>query len=121
MIVEVSKTTGIGQRTIQNTLTEYSKEGSVTSPIKKKVRPTVVDKVDEFDKNAIRQKIHNFWRNREVPTIAKMLIAINEDDSLPSLSRSSFQRSAIRSCDKKSEQCSPRKRRSNKLAPRLSR
>lgn len=52
----------------------------------------MIDKVDEFDKNAIRQKIHNFWRNREVPTISKMLIAINEDEILPSLKRSSFQK-----------------------------
>lgn len=92
MIVDISKTTGIGQRTIQNTLAEYRNEGSVTSTKKKKVRPTIIEKVDEFDKNVIRQKIHNFWRNREVPTIPKMLVAINEDDSLPSLGRSSFQR-----------------------------
>uniref|UniRef100_A0A2S2R642 Tc1-like transposase DDE domain-containing protein n=1 Tax=Sipha flava TaxID=143950 RepID=A0A2S2R642_9HEMI len=92
MIVEISKMTGIGQRTVQNTLAEYRKDGVVTSPNKKKVRPTIIEKVDEFDKNAIRQKIHNFWRNRQIPTVAKMLVAINEDDSLPSLSRTSFQR-----------------------------
>ncbi|CAI6374565.1 unnamed protein product [Macrosiphum euphorbiae] len=91
LIVSISKTTGIGQRTIQTTLGEYKKEGTVSSPNKKKVRPTVLQKVDEFDKNVIRQKIHNFWRNREVPTISKMLIAINEDDSLPNLKRTSFQ------------------------------
>lgn len=91
LIVDISRTTGIGQRTIQTTLGEYKKEGTVSSPNKKKVRPTILQKVDEFDKNAIRQKIHNFWRNREVPTITKMLIAINEDDSLPNLKRTSFQ------------------------------
>jgi len=51
---------------------------------------TILDKVDEFDKNAIRQKIHSFWRKREVPTVKKMLIAINEDETLPDLKRSSF-------------------------------
>ncbi|XP_060846761.1 uncharacterized protein LOC132926422 [Rhopalosiphum padi] len=91
LIVSISRTTGIGQRTIQTILGEYKKEGIVSSPNKRKVRPTVIQKVDEFDKNAIRQKIHNFWRNREVPTIPKMLIAINEDDSLPNLKRTSFQ------------------------------
>eukprot|EP00102_Acyrthosiphon_pisum_P012353 XP_008181464.1 PREDICTED: uncharacterized protein LOC103308939 [Acyrthosiphon pisum] len=91
LIADISRTTGIGQRTIQTTLGEYKKEGTVSSPNKKKVRPTILQKVDEFDKNAIRQKIHNFWRNREVPTIPKMLIAINEDDSLPNLKRTSFQ------------------------------
>lgn len=81
MIVDISKTTSIGQRRIQNTLAEYRTEGTVTSPNKKKVRPTIIEKVDEFDKNDLQQKIHNFWRNREVPTIPKMLVAINEDDS----------------------------------------
>lgn len=92
MIVAVSKTTGIGQRTVQTTLAEYKKEGTVTSPNKTRVKPTILQKVDEFDKNAIRQKIHDFWRKREVPTVQKMLIAINEDKTLPDLKRSSFQK-----------------------------
>ncbi|XP_060878094.1 uncharacterized protein LOC132950594 [Metopolophium dirhodum] len=90
MIIEVSKTTGIGQRTVQTTLSEYKKEGTVSSPNKKRVKMTILDKVDEFDKNAIRQKIHSFWRKREVPTVNKMLIVINEDETLPDLKRSSF-------------------------------
>lgn len=90
-IVAISRTTGIGQRTIQTTLAEYKKEGTVSSPNKRKVRSTILQKVEEFDKNAIRQKIHNFWKNREVPTVPQMLIAINEDDSLPNLRRTSFQ------------------------------
>jgi len=92
MIVAVSKTTGIGQRTVQTTLAEYKKEGTVSSPNQKRVKPTIIQKVDEFDKNAIRQKIHDFWRKREVPTLTKMLIAINDDETLPDLKRSSFQK-----------------------------
>lgn len=91
-IVEISKSSGIGQRTIQTTLSEYKNHGTVSSPIKTKTRPTILDKIDDFDKNAIRQKIHGFWRNREVPTISKMLTAINEDQTLPNLRRSSFQK-----------------------------
>jgi len=92
MLVEISKSSGIGQRTIQTTLAEYKKEGTVSSPNKKKIRPTILEKVDDFDKHAIRRKIHGFWLNGEVPTVAKMLIAINEDDTLPNLKRSSFQK-----------------------------
>jgi len=92
MIYEISKTTGLGQRTVQTTLSEYKKQGSVSSPNKKKVRATIIQKIDDFDKNAIRQKIHNFWRAGEVPTVAKILTAINEDDSLPNIKRSSFQK-----------------------------
>ncbi|KAE9523362.1 hypothetical protein AGLY_016310 [Aphis glycines] len=92
MVLKISKASGIGQRTIQTTLAEYKNKGTVSSPNKKKIRPTIIEKVDDFDKNAIRQKIHSFWFNREVPTIAKMLTAINEDEQLPSMKRSSFQK-----------------------------
>lgn len=91
MLLEISKSSGIGQRTIQTTLSEYESQGTVSSPSKERFRPTIIEKIDEFDKNAIRQKIHNFWRNREVPTIKKMLVAINEDETLPNMKRTSFQ------------------------------
>lgn len=90
--VKISNSSGIEHRTIQTTLSEYKTKGTVLSPNITKNRPTVLQKIDEFDKNAIRQKIRNFWRNREVPTITKMLIAINEDEILPNLKRSSFQK-----------------------------
>lgn len=92
MLLEISKSSGIGQRTIQTTLAEYKTKGTVSSPNKKKNRPTILEKIDSFDKQAIRRKIHGFWLNREVPTIAKMLVAINEDETLPNLKRSSFRK-----------------------------
>lgn len=63
----------------------------VSSPNKKKLRLSVTDKIEDFDKNAIRQKIHNFWLRREIPTLSKMLIAINDDPTLPNLKRTSSQ------------------------------
>lgn len=81
MLVDISKVSGIGHRTIQTTLAEYEKEGTVSSPNKKKTKLTILDKVDNVDKNAIRRKIHSFWLNREVPTLKKMMIAINEDET----------------------------------------
>lgn len=92
MITELSKTSGIGQRTISMTLSEYKKQGTVSSPNRKKKRSTVVENVDDFDKNAIRRKIHDFWFNCEIPTFLKILTAVNEDESLPTFKRSSFQR-----------------------------
>lgn len=92
MLVDMSKQSGIGQRTIQTTLAEYKKAGTVSSPNKKKIRLSILQKVDDFDKNAIRQKIHGFWLKREVPTLAKMLLAINEDPTLPNIKRTSFQK-----------------------------
>jgi len=68
-------------------VSEYKNQGTVSSPNKKRKTPAIVDKIDEFDKNAIRQLIHNFWRRREVPTITKILTAINEDETLPNFKR----------------------------------
>jgi len=58
-----------------------------SSPNKNKIRSTVTEKIDEFDKNAIRQKIHGFWFRREIPTLQKILTAINDDPILPNLKR----------------------------------
>lgn len=44
------------------------------------------------DKYAIRRKIYQFWFNRELPTLGKILTVINEDQSLPSFSRTSLYR-----------------------------
>jgi len=92
MLLEISKSSGIGQRTVQTTLAEYKTKGTVSSPNKNKIRPTILEKVDSFDKDAIRRKIHGFWLNREVPTLPKMLVAINEDDTLPNFKPSSFRK-----------------------------
>ncbi|CAI6358016.1 unnamed protein product [Macrosiphum euphorbiae] len=83
MIKNISEESGIGQRTVSVTLSEYRNKKSVTSPNKTKIRPKVTDKVDEFDQNAIRQKVHQFWHNHQIPTLNKISTAVNEDDSLP--------------------------------------
>lgn len=46
----ISHQTGIGQCTISTTLSEYKKQGTISSPNKNKIRPTITDKIDEFDK-----------------------------------------------------------------------
>jgi len=85
----------------------------MTSPNKKKRRLTVDEKKDDFDKNAIRQKVHSFWLKREIPTLSKMFMAVNEDECLPNFKRSSFH-TLLRSMNfvyqKKTEElCTPRK------------
>jgi len=51
----------------------------------KSQKPGVVDKIDDFDKDAIRRKVHSFWLNREIPTLPKILIAMNEDKTIPTI------------------------------------
>lgn len=48
--------------------------------------------MDDFDKNTIRQKVHSFWFNHEIPTLLKILTAVNEDETLPNFKRLIFQK-----------------------------
>ncbi|XP_060855619.1 uncharacterized protein LOC132933335 [Metopolophium dirhodum] len=92
LVKRVSIACGIGVLTVKNTISEYKRTGKVSSPMNKKKRPTVIDKVDDFDKDAIRQKIHAFWFRREIPTLTKIIQVVNDDPDLPNLTRTSFQR-----------------------------
>lgn len=77
---------------VQTTVSEYNQTKTMTSPNRKSIRAGVVEKLDDFDKNGIRRKRHLFWQNRELPTIAKVLTAINEDGTWPSLKKISLKK-----------------------------
>lgn len=63
----------------------------------KKAKPGVVDKIDDFDKKAIQRKVHSFWLSREIPTLSKILTAINEDETMPNIKETSL-RIVLKSC-----------------------
>ncbi|XP_026821732.1 uncharacterized protein LOC113560174 [Rhopalosiphum maidis] len=86
----ISDTLGIGLNKVQTTVSEYNQTKIVTSPNRRRNKPGVVDKIDDFDKNAIRRKVHSFWHNKELPTLAKVLTAINEDSTLPNMKETSL-------------------------------
>ncbi|XP_008189979.1 uncharacterized protein LOC103311918 [Acyrthosiphon pisum] len=92
MIESISKEIGIGKRTVITTISEYKNTGQLKSPCKTKIRPIINDKIDDFDKNAIRQKINGFWFRGEIPTLLKIVTAIDEDPGIPSLPRTYLQR-----------------------------
>ncbi|KAL4092241.1 hypothetical protein QTP88_026775 [Uroleucon formosanum] len=79
IMMSLSNDTGIGLTAIKNTIQDYRQKGIVCSPNKKKT--------SDLSKNVIRRKIHEFWYRREIPTLNKVFIAINEDPCLPTLSR----------------------------------
>lgn len=88
----ISKELGIGQKTISNTILQYRQNKTISSPNKTKKFLNVVSKIDDIDKNSIREKIQQFSFNRELPTLDQILTVINEDDSLPNFSRTSLHR-----------------------------
>ncbi|XP_026815585.1 uncharacterized protein LOC113555472 [Rhopalosiphum maidis] len=92
LIKSISKETGIGQRTVSTILSEYKKNGTVTSPNRKINRPTIIEKVDDFYKNEIRKIIHEFWLRKEVPTMIKVLMIMHENSNFPTFSNTSFRK-----------------------------
>ncbi|CAI6362026.1 unnamed protein product [Macrosiphum euphorbiae] len=50
------------------------------------------DKVDDFDKHAIRRKIQKCWSDSELPTFEKVMKVVNEDEDLPYYSSISLYR-----------------------------
>ncbi|XP_025200923.1 uncharacterized protein LOC112598617 [Melanaphis sacchari] len=84
----LSKELGIGETTISNTIAQYRNNKTVSSPNKTKIFKNITLKIDDFDKYAIRRKIHQFWTNRELSTLDKIPTVINEDKTLPDFSRS---------------------------------
>ena len=86
----ISDTLGIGLNKVQTTVSEYNKTKTVTSPNRKRNKPGFVDKIDDFDKNAIRRKVQSFWHNKKLPTLAKVLTTINEDNTLPNMKETSL-------------------------------
>jgi len=92
LIKIVSEISGVGKNTVGSTISEYKNTGLLKSPNKKKNRPSIIQKIDDFEKNAIRRKIHDFWLKREIPTLNKILIAVNTDQDLPDLSLTSLYR-----------------------------
>jgi transposase len=88
----ISRQSGIGMRIVTNTISEYKKTGQLTSPCKNKYRPTILEKIDNFDKKSTRQKIHEFWLRREIPTLSKIVEAVIDDPSLPNIPCTSLRR-----------------------------
>lgn len=82
----ISKELGIGQNTISKTLAQYRGNKNVSE--KTKNFKEIDTKLD-----AIRRKIYQFWFNRELPTLDKVLTVVNEDKSLPNFSRTTLYRS----------------------------
>lgn len=81
---------GIGVASVYRIIKEYATTGNVQSPSTTKKRLTFSEKVDEFDKQAIRKKVHSFYLKSDLPTLKKVLQAVNDDE--PNFKRSTFQK-----------------------------
>jgi len=84
--------TGVGRNTISKTISDYKNEGIFKSPNKTKYRISIIEKIDDFEKNAVRRKVHDIWLKRQIPTLEKILTSIHEDPDLPHFSQTTLYR-----------------------------
>lgn len=86
----LSNELGFGETTIFNTINEYRNTKTVSSPNKTRTCKNITTKINDFYKEAIRKKVHQFWINRKLPTVNEIHVAINNDESLPNFSRTTL-------------------------------
>ena len=53
------------------------------------MRKTLIDKTENFEQNA---KVRNFLFNREIPTLNKIVVAVNENENLSNFLKTSLHR-----------------------------
>lgn len=92
LVKKTSEISGVNERSVYNVLSEYRDTHKIREPERKRDRPTVVQKVDDLDKSAIRRIVHSFFLKGELPTLKKIQQAVNEDESLPAITMTSLRR-----------------------------
>lgn len=86
MMQLISKISGIGLIEVRITISKYNRSKTVIPPSRKMNRSDI----DDFDKSAIRRKVHSFWTKLEPPTISGVVRAINNDETLPNVTENSL-------------------------------
>lgn len=87
-----ARATGVCKSSVFKVLREYKECGILNSPKKTKLRKCILEEIDDFDRNAIRRKVHEFFFRNELPTINKVLKVVNDDPDLPTFKRTTFYR-----------------------------
>jgi len=94
-ITDVAKETGflcgVSEAAIFRCRKEFSATGGrLTTPRKpqpiNKEKKKYTEKYDDFTLSAVRNKVHDFFRANDIPTVEKVRSAVNDDDDLPSFS-----------------------------------
>lgn len=62
------------------------------SPNKIKIWVTVIEKIDDSEKDIVQRKVHDFWFWRQIPIFDKILVPVNEDFNLPHFSWATLHR-----------------------------
>ena len=75
---ETAKATGVCVRTVKAIKQQSAKHFPITSSPKRATPPSIIDKMDQFDKEAIRKEIIAFYDRGELPTLDNVLLKVKE-------------------------------------------
>lgn len=82
----IEDSVGIGKTIVGSVIKQYKESKTITIPRKTRTKKSILDTMDDFDKNAVRK----IWFARQIPTIDKIFQAVSSNDSLPSISRTNL-------------------------------
>lgn len=91
----VADLTGVSVASIFRARRELKIKGKLSTPKKSHSQIGITDrltKYDDFEKTAIRRKVHDYFFCNECPTLKQLLTDVNNDDSLPTISRATIHR-----------------------------
>lgn len=69
---------------------EHKETGLLSPPKKIPGRASVVGQINEQTKVALRHIVHSYFKRNELPTLNKLLVAVQRDDNIPTFSRSTL-------------------------------
>ena len=85
IVSKCSVMTGVGEATIYRLL-KQRKSGSITEAPKTSTGRKPIQ-IDDTMKQLYRRKVNSFYFQKNIPTLNKLLVDINEDESLPNIKR----------------------------------
>lgn len=90
IIHQISVELGVGIGSVRSTIKTYTVTKTIMSLNRFWNHHRVCKDLDEGDKELIRRLVHSFYLNNEIPTLNKIVEAVNKEERLPSIERSSI-------------------------------
>lgn len=92
LINKTAEITGVSRSSIYTVLKEYREKRAIEVKETTRKTGTIWEKLDDFTKSAIRGKVHTFFLEGQLSNLQKILQVINDDDMLPTFSKTTLWR-----------------------------
>ena len=84
VVERTASATGISIRSVRNVHKEFiAQDGTLLTPLKRYASSRVHVNPDEFDRETIRRVVHDFYTNKEYPTLSAVLEKVKEQCVFP--------------------------------------